>query len=98
MKEINKQVLKDAAKRLLFDMSEEEYDTLLKEFDVITKQMDLIGQIEGIDDHEPMTFPFPCETSYLREDIPTKPLSKEDALKNAKNKTAGQIKLPKVVG
>ena len=98
MKEINKQVLKDAAKRLLFDMSEEEYDTLLKEFDVITKQMDLIGQIEGIDDHEPMTFPFPCETAYLREDIPAKPLSKEDTLKNAKNKTAGQIKLPKVVG
>ncbi len=98
MKEINKQVLKDAAKRLLFDMSEEEYDTLLKEFDVITKQMNLIGQIEGIDDHEPMAFPFPCETAYLREDIPAKPLSKEDALKNAKNKTAGQIKLPKVVG
>jgi Asp-tRNA(Asn)/Glu-tRNA(Gln) amidotransferase C subunit len=66
MKEINKQVLKDAAKRLLFDMSEEEYDTLLKEFDVITKQMDLIGQIEGIDNHEPMTFPFVRDRIYAK--------------------------------
>jgi aspartyl/glutamyl-tRNA(Asn/Gln) amidotransferase C subunit len=98
MKAINKEVLKDAAKRLLFDMSEDEYETLLKEFDVVTKQMELIGQIEGVDDYEPMTFPFECTTSYLREDIPTKPLSKDEVLRNAKNKSAGQIKLPKVVG
>ncbi|MDD3036039.1 MAG: Asp-tRNA(Asn)/Glu-tRNA(Gln) amidotransferase subunit GatC [Candidatus Saccharimonadaceae bacterium] len=98
MKEITKEVLKDAAKRLLFDMSEEEYDTLLKEFDVVIKQMQLIGQIEGVDDYEPMVFPFECTTSYLRDDIPSKPLTKDEALRNAKNKSAGQIKVPKVVG
>ena len=32
MKEVNKEVLKDAANRLLFDMKDEEYDTLLNEF------------------------------------------------------------------
>ncbi|MDD3939013.1 MAG: Asp-tRNA(Asn)/Glu-tRNA(Gln) amidotransferase GatCAB subunit C, partial [Bacilli bacterium] len=85
MKEITKEVLKDAAKRLLFDMSEEEYDTLLKEFDVVIKQMQLIGQIEGVDDYEPMVFPFECTTSYLRDDIPSKPLTKDEALRNAKN-------------
>ena len=98
MKEITKEVLKDAAKRLLFDMSEEEYDTLLKEFDVVIKQMQLIGQIEGVDDYEPMVFPFECTTSYLRDDIPSKPLTKDEALRNAKNKSVGQIKVPKVVG
>jgi aspartyl/glutamyl-tRNA(Asn/Gln) amidotransferase C subunit len=98
MKAITKEVLKDAAKRLLFDMSEEEYDTLLKEFDVVIKQMKLIGQIEGVDEHEPMVFPFECTTSFLRDDIPSKPLTKEEALRNAKNKSAGQIKVPKVVG
>lgn len=98
MKEITKEVLKDAAKRLLFDMSEEEYGTLLKEFDVVIKQMQLIGQIEGVDDYEPMVFPFECTTSYLRDDIPSKPLTKDEALRNAKNKSAGQIKVPKVVG
>lgn len=98
MKAINKEVLKDAAKRLLFEMSEQEYDTLLKEFDVVIKQMELIGKIEGVDDYAPMTFPFDCTTTYLREDIPSRPLSKDEALRNAKNKLGGQIKLPKVVG
>ncbi|MDD3938829.1 MAG: aspartyl/glutamyl-tRNA amidotransferase subunit C, partial [Bacilli bacterium] len=65
---------------------------------VVIKQMQLIGQIEGVDDYEPMVFPFECTTSYLRDDIPSKPLTKDEALRNAKNKSAGQIKVPKVVG
>ena len=49
MKEYNIEVLKDAAKRLLFDMSDSEYETLLKEFDIVSKQMDIIGSIKAID-------------------------------------------------
>lgn len=98
MKEINLDVLKDAANRLLFTMSEEEYQTLLSEFDVLTKQMETIGKIEGVDDYKPMTFPFDCETDYLRDDEPTEPLSREDALANAGSVLDNQIKLPKVVG
>ena len=97
MKEYNLEVLKDAAKRLLFDMSESEYETLLKEFDIVTKQMSIIGSNSVIEKHEPMSFPFECSTSYLREDEPKEPLSREDALKNSKRKIGGQIKLPKVV-
>ena len=98
MKEINLDVLKDAANRLLFDMSDEEYQTLLDEFAVLTKQMETIGKIEGLDDFEPMTFPFDCETTYLREDEPEEPLSRDDALANAGSVLDHQIKLPKVVG
>ncbi len=98
MKEINKNVLKDAAHRLLFDMTEEQYDVLEKEFTILVKQMDLIGHIEGIDDYQPMTFPFEVSTSYMREDIPETPLPREVALANAKDVVDGQIKLPKVVG
>jgi aspartyl-tRNA(Asn)/glutamyl-tRNA(Gln) amidotransferase subunit C len=98
MKEYNKEVLKDAANRLYFDMSDAEYNTLLDEFKIITKQMDLIGKIKGVDELEPMTFPFDCTTAFLREDIPTKtPLTQEEALRNANSKKDGQIKLPKVV-
>ena len=97
MKEYNIDVLKDAANRLLFDMSEEEYNTLLEEFNIITKQMSLIGEDKSLDVVEPMTFPFECTTSFLREDIPSTPLDREDAIRNAHNKTGGQIKLPKVV-
>ena len=98
MKEINLEVLKDAANRLLFTMSEEEYQTLLNEFSVLTKQMEMIGKIEGVDDYEPMTFPFECSTDYLREDEPSMPLPREDVLKNAGSVLDNQIKLPKVVG
>ena len=97
MKAYNKEVLKDAAHRLLFDMSEDEYDTLMSEFDIITKQMLVIGDDPTIDQYEPMTFPFECTTSYLREDVPALPLSRDEALRNANHKAGGQIKLPKVV-
>ncbi|MDY5441345.1 MAG: Asp-tRNA(Asn)/Glu-tRNA(Gln) amidotransferase GatCAB subunit C [Candidatus Enteromonas sp.] len=97
MKEINLEVLHDAANRLLFTMSEEEYQTLLDEFSVLTKQMDTIGKIEGLDTYEPMTFPFECSTSFLREDEPDTPLDREDALRNAGNVQDNEIKLPKVV-
>ena len=97
MKTYNIDVLKYAANRLLFDMSESEYKTLLSEFDVVTKQMKIIGDNANIDSFEPMVFPFECTTSYLREDIPGEPLSREEALKNSPRKAAGQIKLPRVV-
>lgn len=97
MKTITKDVLKDAANRLLFTMSEEQYDTLMKEFGILTKQMAKIGEIEGLEAYEPMTFPFPCETDYLREDVPETPLPREVALENAHSLQDGQIKLPKVV-
>ncbi|MCR4879657.1 MAG: aspartyl/glutamyl-tRNA amidotransferase subunit C [Bacilli bacterium] len=98
MKTINKEVLKDTASRLMFDMKEEEYDTLLNEFDVIIKQMELIGQIKGVDEAEAMTFPFDVSNRYLREDVAITPLDKSEALKNAKDVVDNQIRLPKVVG
>ena len=98
MKKVDKSVLKEAANKLMFDMSEEQYDTLLEEFEIIIKQMELISDIPGVDDAEPMTFPFDVTSSFLREDIPEEPLNREDALKNAKDVVDGQIRLPKVVG
>lgn len=98
MKKVNKEVLKEAANKLMFDMSDEQYETLLKEFDVIIKQMELISEIAGVDEVEPMTFPFDVTNSFLREDVPEDPLKQEEALKNAKDVVDGQIRLPKVVG
>lgn len=97
MKEVTKEVLIDASNRLLFTMSDSEFNLLLEEFEIIKKQMDLMGHIEGVDDVAPMTFPYEVEVSYLREDTPKEVISKEEALKNAKNVKDGQIKLPKVV-
>lgn len=98
MKAVNTELLKDIAHKLMFDMNEEQYDTLLKEFDTVIKQMELISEIKGADDAEPMTFPFDVTTSYLREDVASNPLDRDEALKNASDVIEGQIRLPKVVG
>ena len=98
MKEISLDVLKEASHRLLFDMSEEEYATLLAEFKILLSRMESIGKIDGLDAYEPMTFPFECSTSNLREDEPTTPLDRDEALSNSGSCYEHQIKLPKVVG
>lgn len=90
-------LLKQCANNLMFDMSEEQYKVLLGEFNVLTQQMSVLGKIEGLDEVTPMTFPYEIYTSFLREDIPDESISKEDALRNAKDVVEGQIKLPKVV-
>lgn len=97
MKEYNIDVLKDAANRLLLDMSESEYKTLLSEFDIVTKQMKPLGDNKELDKIEPMVYPFVVFTTEMREDVAEQPLTREEALKNSQRKVGGQIKLPKVV-
>lgn len=97
MKQIDEAVLKDASHRLLFDISDEEMKLLLSEFDILVKQFELLKDIEKVNEVKPMTFPYEIFNDYLREDIPSDVLTKEEVLKNAKNVKDGQIKLPKVV-
>ena len=97
MKQVNKELIKVCAHKMMFDMSEEQYDRLLNEFSTLLKQLEFIGDIPHIDEVEPMSFPFDVKTSYLREDVIETPLSREEALKNAKDVCDGQIRLPKVV-
>lgn len=97
MKKISKEMLKECANRLYFDMSDEEIEVLKQEFETTISQMELIGKIKGIDEVEPMTFPFEVTTTYLRDDIAGTPLDIKVALKNANSVKDGQIKLPKVV-
>ncbi len=98
MKKVDKDVLIDAANRLLFSMSDKEYDLLLEEFKILLAQMEMMEKVEGLSQIEPMTFPFECATAYLREDTPEEPLSRDEVLANAGSVKDGEIKLPKVVG
>ena len=97
MKKVTKEVLQESANKLLINLTEEELNALLCDFDILISQMQLIGDIPGVDDVEPMTFPFEVTSEYLREDVTEEPLSKDDVLKNAKDVTDNQIRLPKVV-
>lgn len=94
---ITKELLKKYASNLMFNMSDEEYNTLLDEFEIILNQMDLIDKIDGIDEVEPMTFPFLTYDKELREDKAEDSLSTEEVLKNAAYKTNNQVQVPKVV-
>ena len=97
MKEVSIDVLRDAAHRLLLDLPEQEYVTLEEDCRFLVQQMKALGDDEDLDSYSPMTFPFPCETTYLREDEANESLPVEEALANAGSKQDGQIKLPKVV-
>ena len=94
---MDKETLKMLANKLMFTMEDSEYNTLLDEFDIILKQMDLIGKIEGIEEVEPMTFPFMLEDVSLREDEVMEELSIDEILSNSGSNLYNQVKLPKVV-
>ena len=98
MQKITRENIQDYALKLMFKMKEEEFDTFEKEFETIIKHMDLIGQIDGIEKVEPMTFPFKNKDVKLRKDIATSTLTTEDAVKNAKETIYDEVKVPKVVG
>lgn len=94
---VTKELLKKYASNLMFNMSDEEYDTLLDEFKIILNQMDLIDKIDGIEKVEPMTFPFLTYDKGLREDVSEETLNVEEVLLNATLKSNNQIQVPKVV-
>jgi len=85
------------AENLEFEMNKEEYKTLANEFEILFKQVDLIGNIEGIEEFEPLDFPFPLDNAYLREDIVKESLPREDALKNSNEVKDNCVSIPKVV-
>ena len=97
MKKVTREVIKESAEKLMFKLSEEEIENLVEEFDIIVKQMELIGDIPGVDDVEPMTFPFDVTNTFLREDVASMPAERDELLKNTSDVKDGQIKLPKVV-
>ncbi len=96
---IEKEKLKSYARKLMFEMKEEEYDTLQQEFDIILKQMDLIGKIPNIKEVDPMFFPFVTYEAKLREDeeLVSETLTVGEVLENAHQELNDQVKVPKVV-
>ena len=96
---ITRDVLDKLAKKLMFKMNEEEYQTLESEFDIILKQMEYIDKIDGIENVNPMTFPFDLELddNDLREDIYNNEIDFNDMVINVKDYDDNRVKVPKVV-
>lgn len=96
---ITRDVLDKLAKKLMFKMNDEEYQTLESEFDIILKQMEFIDKIDGIENVNPMTFPFDLELddNDLREDIYNNDIDFNDMVINVKDYDDNRVKVPKVV-
>ncbi len=94
---IEKEQLKEYAKKLMFDMDDDEYTTLQEEFEIILKQMDLIGKIKDIEKINPMTFPYLNEDATLRDDEIGDYLTVGEVLENTKYQVQDQVKIPRVV-
>lgn len=96
---ITKDKLEEYANKLMFEMNDEEYNTLLDEFEVILKQMQFIDNIKDTHSVSPMTFPFDLELddSCLRDDIPNNDIDFNDMKVNVKDYENNMVKVPKVV-
>ena len=96
---ITKEMLKDYARKLMFDMEDKEYDTLQDEFEIILKQMELIENIKDIKKTEPLFYPYVSYEAKLRCDEVNEMemLSVGEVLANTEHQVRDQVKVPRVV-
>lgn len=86
----------ELASELFITLTPEDEKTLLSVFETFAEDAKLLN-IPGIDDVEPLIFPHDRTSTYLREDIVDVGPSREEILKNSKNKKGDYIVIPKVV-
>lgn len=94
---MDKKLINELASELLISLSEEEANEFTKEFAYFLAQASLLEEIEGIDDVEPLIFPFKNEHTYLREDEVSETPTKEEILENSRNAKDGFVVIPRVV-
>lgn len=87
---------KKLANQLMFDLSDEEANDIVKEFETLQSQLQLLDNI-NTDGVEEMVYPFEEATTWLREDVVSNVISQDDALANVDKKLEGHFVLPRVV-
>ena len=97
-KAFTKELVDDLANKLLIGLSDEENAMVLNEFDAIDANIDLIHEIDGIKDAEPMTHALDNFEYVLREDVAEESVAIEDLLRNSDDTEDREIVVPKVVG
>ena len=97
MSKFTKEIVDDLANKLLIGLTPEENEMVLDEFEIIDKSIDIINEIEGIENIEPMTHALDDFEVDLREDLSLESIKIDDALKNAGAVEGREIEVPKVV-
>lgn len=98
MSKFTKELIDDYANKLLIGLTPEENEMVLNEFDAIDANIDLINNIEGIENVEPMTHALDDFEYELREDVIEESPAIEDLLQNSDVTEGREIVVPKVVG
>ena len=93
-----KEMVDDYALKLLIGLTPEENKMVLDEFEIIDQNIDIINQIPGIEDVEPMSWCLDRTVDDLREDVVQESVPIEDLLANSDDTTECEIQVPKVVG
>jgi len=98
MTKFTKEMVDNYADKLLIGLSEEENEMVLKEFETIDANLDLVNQIEGISEVEPMTHCLDDFEYVLRDDVIEESVPIADLLKNSDETDGDEIEVPKIVG
>ena len=98
MGKFTKEMVDNYALKLLIGLTPEENKMVLDEFDIIDHNIDLINEIPGISDVEPMTHCLDDFTCELREDEIVESVPIEDLLRNSDDVEDREIVVPRVVG
>lgn len=98
MNMFTKEMVDDYADKLLIGLTDEENKMVLDEFEIIDKNIDLINEIEGIEQVEPMTHTLDDFTYELREDVVEDSIPIEELLQNCDDYEGREVVVPKVVG
>lgn len=93
---MNKDIVRELANDIMFDVTEEEAEDICKDFVTLEKMLNFFDSIDT-DGVEEMVYPFDDPTSFLREDEITNNISQKEALINAPKQKQGHIVVPKVV-
>ena len=98
MGKFTKEMVNDYADKLLIGLTDEENNMVLSEFDKIDSDINIINEIDGIEQVEPMSWCLDNFEFELREDEVEESVDIDDLLKNCDDSIDDQVKVPKVVG
>lgn len=98
MSKFTKEMVDSYADKLLIGLTPEENEMVLKEFDIIDKNMEIIANMQGIQDVEPMTHTLDNFVYTLREDEAGVSPDINELLQNCDAREGMEVEVPKVVG
>ena len=98
MEKFTKEMGDDYADKLLIGLTAEENKQVLYEFEEIDKDIELINEIDGISEIEPMTHALDDFVCELREDVVLDSVPLDELLQNCDNNNGEEVIVTKVVG